>query len=175
MGPKLNTFTNTCSTLRTEIKETGVRVQQLIQLAKETTEVTETSNRGEMIANVTIAYRSLEDAAMRLGKAIQANETGQSIYDHNDSMRAAGIRTQTSILPASAYTHPKIVYYGPHPCQKCDPEGLKGTLIVKAGNGAPDDFEFEFGPNQKEEKSEFSYPYPSTHPDLNWMKHEHVA
>ncbi len=35
-----------------------------------------------------------------------------------------------------------LVYYGPHPCQKCDPDGSKGTNIVKAGNGAPDDLEF---------------------------------
>lgn len=37
----------------------------------------------------------------------------------------------------------KIVWYGPHPCGRCDPEGKK-TQIVKGGNGAPDYLEFDF-------------------------------
>jgi hypothetical protein len=35
----------------------------------------------EVHANITLAYRHLEDAAMRLGKAIQARDGGVSIYD----------------------------------------------------------------------------------------------
>jgi len=35
----------------------------------------------EMHANITLAYRHLEDAAMRLGKAIQAFDGGKSVYD----------------------------------------------------------------------------------------------
>jgi len=35
----------------------------------------------EMLANITLAYRHLEDASMRLGKAIQAYDGGQSVYD----------------------------------------------------------------------------------------------
>jgi exonuclease VII small subunit len=35
----------------------------------------------EMHANITLAYRHLEDAAMRLGKAIQAFDGGVSVYD----------------------------------------------------------------------------------------------
>jgi hypothetical protein len=35
----------------------------------------------EMHANITLCYRHLEDAAMRLGKAIQAFDGGVSIYD----------------------------------------------------------------------------------------------
>lgn len=37
--------------------------------------------KGEMIANIMLAYRHLEDARMRLGKVIQAYEGGVSIYD----------------------------------------------------------------------------------------------
>lgn len=37
--------------------------------------------RPEVIANVTLAYRHLEDASMRLGKAIQAIDGGVSVYD----------------------------------------------------------------------------------------------
>lgn len=35
----------------------------------------------EAMANVTLAFRHLEDASMRLGKAIQALNGGVSIYD----------------------------------------------------------------------------------------------
>jgi hypothetical protein len=35
----------------------------------------------EMQANLMLAYRHLEDARMRLGKVIQAQEGGVSIYD----------------------------------------------------------------------------------------------
>jgi len=34
-----------------------------------------------MIANTILAYRHLEDAAMRLGKALQAMNGGVSIFD----------------------------------------------------------------------------------------------
>lgn len=40
-----------------------------------------TQDHGEMRANIMLAYRHLEDARMRLGKAIQAYEGGVSIYD----------------------------------------------------------------------------------------------
>ena len=36
---------------------------------------------GEAKANIMLAYRHLEDARMRLGKAIQATEGGVSCYD----------------------------------------------------------------------------------------------
>jgi hypothetical protein len=41
----------------------------------------ETESYGEMLANVTLAFRHLEDARMRLGKVIQASEDGKSCYD----------------------------------------------------------------------------------------------
>ena len=36
---------------------------------------------GEAKANLMLAYRHIEDARMRLGKAIQALEGGESIFD----------------------------------------------------------------------------------------------
>lgn len=39
------------------------------------------ADRGEMIANMMLAYRHLEDARMRTGKVIQALEGGASAYD----------------------------------------------------------------------------------------------
>lgn len=35
-------------------------------------------NKGEMLANVTLGFRHLEDAAMRFGKVIQAASGGES-------------------------------------------------------------------------------------------------
>ena len=42
--------------------------------------LTENEDRGEVMANLTLAFRHLEDAKMRLGKVIQAVD-GISIYD----------------------------------------------------------------------------------------------
>ena len=43
---------------------------------------------GETIANVMLAYRHLEDASMRLGKAIQAIDGGTSVYDRATTVGA---------------------------------------------------------------------------------------
>lgn len=36
------------------------------------------SDKGEILANITLAYRHIEDARMRIGKAIQAYDGGAS-------------------------------------------------------------------------------------------------
>lgn len=56
-------------------------------------------------------------------------------------------------------TNRDLVYYGPHPCQKCDKDGKKGTMIVKAGNGAPDELEFNF-------------IHHSHYPNHDWKQHK---
>lgn len=43
----------------------------------------EGENRGEVMANIMLAYRHIEDAAMRLGKVKQHMNGGKSIYDKN--------------------------------------------------------------------------------------------
>lgn len=53
----------------------------------------------------------------------------------------------------------KLIYYGPHPCQKCDPSGKKGTMIVKAGNKAPEYLTFDF-------------IHGSHYPNHVWKKHK---
>ena len=58
-----------CEALRREIK---VIAEKLWQLPGEP---------GEATANARLAYRHLEDASMRLGKAIQALDGGTSVYD----------------------------------------------------------------------------------------------
>ncbi len=42
----------------------------------------------EAVANVMLAYRHLEDASMRLGKAIQALDGGVSVYDKRSTVGA---------------------------------------------------------------------------------------
>ena len=48
--------------------------------------VTPIEDRGEVMANLTVAYRCLEDASMRLGKAIQARDGGVSVYDRDTTV-----------------------------------------------------------------------------------------
>lgn len=43
-------------------------------------ECPQNEDRGEMIANIMLAYRHLEDARMRLGKVFQAMNGGESSY-----------------------------------------------------------------------------------------------
>lgn len=39
------------------------------------------AGNSEVIANITLAYRALEDSSMRLGKALQHLDGGASVYD----------------------------------------------------------------------------------------------
>jgi hypothetical protein len=48
------------------------------------------ADTGEAISNVVLAYRHLEDARMRLGKAVQALQGGVSIYDREATVAEAG-------------------------------------------------------------------------------------
>ncbi len=45
-------------------------------------------DRGEMIANLMLCYRHLEDASGRLGKALQAKDGGVSVYDRKTTVGA---------------------------------------------------------------------------------------
>ncbi len=68
----MGNFKDVCNQLRAKIEELKVEVLALKGQA---------GNNGEAIANVVLSYRHLEDARMRLGKAIQADGDGVSIYD----------------------------------------------------------------------------------------------
>lgn len=46
--------------------------------------VTAAEQSSEMHANIMLAFRHLEDARMRLGKAIQAYDGGVSVYDKTE-------------------------------------------------------------------------------------------
>ncbi len=60
---------------------------------------------GEVVANITLAYRHLEDASMRLGKAIQAADGGVSVYDKarvvdvKDGLTGGGSMNDTPVKP----------------------------------------------------------------------------
>jgi hypothetical protein len=82
MHPNGLPFEETCSHLRQGIKAYA----RLILDAKNDHpifkgEADGVRDDGEMKANLTLAYRHLEDAAMRLGKAIQAKGGGKSVYN----------------------------------------------------------------------------------------------
>ena len=65
-----------CEQLRRELKPTAEKVIALWRTTKPRADMP-----GEAFANVMLAYRHLEDASMRLGKAIQALDGGVSVYD----------------------------------------------------------------------------------------------
>lgn len=73
-------FKDTCTELRKEIKNIGDRVKALKQddVFKDLPKI---SDQGEMMANIMLTYRHLEDARMRIGKIVQAYDGGTSVYD----------------------------------------------------------------------------------------------
>lgn len=84
------TFIEWANSNRADIKRLGVRV-----LAMKGHKAFERSSldprgydSGEMLSNIVLAYRHLEDAAMRLGKAIQAYDGGISVYDRKEDKDA---------------------------------------------------------------------------------------
>ena len=66
--------------LRTDIQNIADKLLQVKKDYPNSPVLTLIEDRGEVLANLTLAYRHLEDAKMRLGKVIQAVE-GSSIYD----------------------------------------------------------------------------------------------
>jgi len=83
---KERTFDTRCSDLRLQLKDVGERIQRLKRrTAESATQPGE--DRSEELANLTLAFRHLEDAEMRLGKAIQAYDGGRSVYDATDRSR----------------------------------------------------------------------------------------
>jgi|SwirhirootsSR3_FD_contig_61_8605107_length_6705_multi_5_in_0_out_0_7 hypothetical protein len=70
-----------CDLLRSDIDSTAKRVHALKQHSVLNGSALNGETRSELFANVTLAYRHLEDARMRLGKVIQHYEGGGSKYD----------------------------------------------------------------------------------------------
>lgn len=75
-------FVDDANALRDEIREKDGKVQGLMRHDVFDSSQTQIPQHrfGEMRANIQLAHRHLEDARMRLGKAIQAFE-GRDIFD----------------------------------------------------------------------------------------------
>lgn len=74
------TIDNAVNVTRKQIKDTAAYTKHLADDVKKM-ETNGVSDQGEMIANLMLAYRHLEDASMRLGKVLQAFDGGVSVYD----------------------------------------------------------------------------------------------
>ena len=83
--PNSLNFGDACSVIRTDLKKAAELTKLLHRhsVFNPRIPVSETPapDRAEMHVNIDLAYRHLEDARMRLGKAIQAFDGGKSAYD----------------------------------------------------------------------------------------------
>lgn len=81
--PSITTAVDTANFYRTRIKVVAGGVRHAIDTLREggLPASAPGADVGEIIANFTLAYRHLEDASQRLGKAIQAADGGISVYD----------------------------------------------------------------------------------------------
>lgn len=77
-------FKEDCFALRAQIEETKIQIMLLFDnhpaLHSEQQTPLPPDQLGEMKANLKLSYRHLEDASMRLGKAVQAFDGGKSCY-----------------------------------------------------------------------------------------------
>lgn len=67
--------------LRTAIKSLEAELLEYKKLVATELQGVEGIDVGEAIANITLSYRHLEDARMRLGEVLRVYNGGQSIYD----------------------------------------------------------------------------------------------
>lgn len=73
-------FTDSVNTVRKAIKKEGKFLMDLKETVMNST-LSQNADRSEVIANIVLTYRHLEDASMRLGKVLQAFDGGVSVYD----------------------------------------------------------------------------------------------
>lgn len=73
-------FEDQVAGLRADIEILGKKVRELVG-TRSVAIKGEKEVRGEVLANLMISFRSLEDARMRLGKVFQAMDGGVSAYD----------------------------------------------------------------------------------------------
>jgi hypothetical protein len=88
MVPDEDTLVEVVATVRSHIKTAGAEVLAIKKSMLNTGFAGTKANgdkelEGESIANATLAFRHLEDAAMRLGKVLQALNGGVSQYDNS--------------------------------------------------------------------------------------------
>lgn len=76
-----NSFVATCRDLRGRLDTMEGDVRRLMEHPVFYEEQERPNQHGEMKANVMLAVRHIEDARMRMGKALQHAEDGVSVYD----------------------------------------------------------------------------------------------
>jgi hypothetical protein len=75
-----NAFDERCFGPREGLKNVGANVKALMEHPIFSVNADSHCDLGEMKANIMLAYRHIEDARMRLGKAVQAYGGGASCY-----------------------------------------------------------------------------------------------
>lgn len=87
--PEDSKLTAAINGIRSQIKETASQTKFLNDIVKKGEhDKGPDEDTGEVIANLQLTYRCLEDASMRLGKAIQAHDGGISVYDKKTTVGA---------------------------------------------------------------------------------------
>lgn len=85
------TIKNHCNSLRTELRSLGNGIKSTKEHADGLIDpVRDNVDKSEVLANLTLAFRHVEDAIMRLGKTIQALDGGVSCYDETAKRPAVG-------------------------------------------------------------------------------------
>ena len=106
--------TETAKTFDKIVNEIRASIKNLSQVLKDVANNTEKrpvndkENRGEVMANLTLSYRHLEDASMRLGKVLQAFDGGISIYDKKTTQPT--VKTPSEISKAGREEFEKRFY-----------------------------------------------------------------
>jgi len=78
-------FNEECYSLRDEMRAIAKKIADLrygLTAREANEEFPAPADVGGMIANLMLAYRHIEDATMRMGKAVQAFDGGTSVYPH---------------------------------------------------------------------------------------------
>lgn len=91
-GPARDVY-DAANTIRGHIKAIAaetLRQKKLAMVLPASREGQWPDSKSETVANLTLAYRHLEDASMRLGKALQALDGGVSVYDASTTVGAPG-------------------------------------------------------------------------------------
>lgn len=100
-----NVADKSCDSLRIALKTIAAQVMDVKDaIAKESSNATKEQNVGEMLASITLAYRHIEDAAMRIGKVKQHNNGGVSPYDANVVGSPTGITSESKDAPVEEAT-----------------------------------------------------------------------
>ena len=75
------TIKDTCNNCRSAVKAIEVTVRSMLTYSDFSEDQSYVNQHPEMKANIMLAVRHLEDARMRLGKVLQAQDGGISVYD----------------------------------------------------------------------------------------------